>query len=64
MITDSLKQSDDKNNNVLIGGNMVRWYGGFDSYQVARELGDDVHAVTTGRMKPEEEHILKHIQSV
>ena len=46
---------------VIIGGNMVRWYGGFDSYQVALEISDDITAITTGRMKQEENQILKHI---
>ena len=48
-------------NDVIIGGNWVRDYGGFDSYQVASEISDDITAVTTGRMKPEEEKVLKHI---
>ena len=61
MITDGINKRDSKGNGVIIGGNFVWAYGGFDSYQVARELTDEVHAVTTGRMKPEEEGILKHI---
>jgi len=39
MITDYLKESEEKTNNVVIGGNMVRWYGGFDSYIIAQEFG-------------------------
>ena len=61
MITDDIVKRSEWGDATIIGGNFVWAYGGFDSYQVARELGDDVHAVTTGRMKPEEEHILKHI---
>ena len=61
MITDGVVPRTDWGDAVVIGGNFVWAYGGFDSYQVARELTDDVHAVTTGRMKPEEEGILKHI---
>ena len=61
MITDGIVKRSEWGDATIIGGNFVWAYGGFDSYQVARELGDDVHAVTTGRMKPEEEHILKHI---
>tara|TARA_Y100000310_G_scaffold77861_1_gene74427 strand:+ start:735 stop:1706 length:972 start_codon:yes stop_codon:yes gene_type:complete len=38
MITDNLKKSKAKNSNVMIGGNMVRWYGGFDSYIIAQEF--------------------------
>tara|TARA_Y100001963_G_C6698232_1_gene408053 strand:- start:400 stop:1125 length:726 start_codon:yes stop_codon:yes gene_type:complete len=55
MITDNLIQSKNKNNNVLIGGNMVRWYGGFDSYMVATEFGKwdresvEIYAPSMGR---------------
>jgi len=48
-------------NDIIIGGNWVRDYGGFDSYQVALEISDDITAVTTGRMKPEEEQVVKHL---
>ena len=61
MITDGINKRDKKGNGVIIGGNFVWAYGGFDSYQVALEITDDVTAVTTGRMKPEEEGVLKHI---
>ena len=46
---------------IIIGGNWVRDYGGFDSYQVGLEISDDITAVTTGRMKPEEEQVMKHL---
>jgi len=61
MITDGVVPRNEWGDAVVIGGNFVWAYGGFDSYQVANEITDDVHAVTTGRMKPEEEGILKHI---
>ena len=61
MITDDLVKRSEWGNGAIIGGNFVWAYGGFDSFQVAREITDDVTAVTTGRMKPEEKHILKHI---
>ena len=61
MITDDIVPRSEWSDAVIIGGNFVWAYGGFDSYQVARELTDDVHAVTTGRMKKEEEQVLKHI---
>ena len=48
-------------NDVIIGGNWVKDYGGFDSYQVALEISSDITAITTGRMKPEENQMLKHI---
>ena len=55
MIEDGLKESKTKTNNVMIGGNMVRWYGGFDSYMVAQEFGKwdkestEIHAPSMGR---------------
>ena len=61
MITDDIVPRSEWGDAVIIGGNFVWAYGGFDSYQVARELTDNVHAVTTGRMKKEEEQVLKHI---
>ena len=61
MITDNVNKKDNKGNGVIIGGNFVWAYGGFDSYQVANEITDDITAVTTGRMKSEEEEVLKHI---
>jgi len=61
MITDDIVKRSDYGKGVVIGGNFVWAYGGFDSYQVATEITDDVTAVTTGRMKPEEEGVLKHI---
>ena len=61
MIMDNIVKRSEWGDGVIIGGNFVWAYGGFDSYQVATEITDDVTAVTTGRMKPEEEGILKHI---
>lgn len=48
-------------NGVIIGGNFVSWYGGFDSYIIASDLSDDVYAPSMGRMQPEEEHLIKHL---
>ena len=48
-------------NDIIVGGNWVWAYGGFDSYQVGLEISDDITAVTTGRMKPEEEQVVKHL---
>ena len=61
MITDGIVRRNEWSDGTIIGGNWVRDYGGFDSYQVALELGNPITAVTTGRMKPEEEQILNHI---
>ena len=42
---------------VMIGGNMVRWYGGFDSYIVAQEFGEDIFAPSMGRKIENEEQM-------
>ena len=54
MIEDHIKVSDKKTDSVMIGGNFVSAYGGFDSYIVAKEMSEEIHAPTTGRMKEEE----------
>ena len=61
MITDDIVVRNEWGNGTIIGGNWVKDYGGFDSYQVALELGNPITAVTTGRMKPEEAEVLNHI---
>ena len=61
MITDDIVRRNEWGDGVIIGGNWVWAYGGFDSYQVGLELTDDITAVTTGRMKPEEEQVLNHL---
>jgi len=61
MVTDNIVRREEWGNGVIIGGNWVWAYGGFDSYQVGLELTDDITAVTTGRMKPEEEQVLNHL---
>ena len=48
-------------NGVIIGGNFVSWYGGFDSYIIASDLSDDVYAPSMGRMQQGEEHLIKHL---
>ena len=61
MITDDIVKRNEWGDAVILGGNWVKDYGGFDSYQVALELTENITAVTTGRMKPEEDQVLKHI---
>ena len=41
----------------MIGGNFVSWYGGFDSYVVARELGYPITAPSMGRKQEQEQAI-------
>ena len=61
MITDNVRPRDEWGDGVIIGGNWVRDYGGFDSYQVALEITDDITSITTGRMKTEEKGLFKHL---
>ena len=51
MLTERLgiQPSEQKTDSVIIGGNMVRWYGGFDSYIVAQEFGVPISAPSMGR---------------
>ncbi len=42
---------------VMIGGNFVSWYGGFDSYIAVRELGYDISAPSMGRKQKQEDSI-------
>jgi hypothetical protein len=46
---------------VIIGGNFVSWYGGFDSYIVANEISDKVFAPSMGRKQVDEEQLLTHL---
>ena len=46
---------------VIIGGNFVNWYGGFDSYIVASGEFDQVYAPSMGRRQPGEEQLLTHL---
>jgi hypothetical protein len=43
---------------VIIGGNFVSWYGGFDSYIVASSEFDNISAPTMGRKQEGEEQLL------
>lgn len=46
---------------VIIGGNFVSWYGGFDSYIVANEIVNKPFAPSMGRKQPGEEQIVSHL---
>jgi hypothetical protein len=55
-----LKQVERKN--VIIGGNFVSWYGGFDSFIIASELSELIYAPSMGRKQDGEEQIgLNHL---
>lgn len=53
---DSVGYSKEKSG-TLLGGNFVSWYGGFDSYMVAREIGNPISCPSMGRKQPQEEMI-------
>jgi|TARA_R110001583_G_scaffold53156_2_gene164244 hypothetical protein len=57
MITDFVKRSDEMLDAVIIGGNLVAAYRGIDSFMVARELELPIHAISSGRRKPNEESL-------
>ena len=59
MIEDNIKpttKAEDRNG-VIIGGNFCRWYGGFDSYIIAQEFGEDIFAPSMGRKIDNEEQM-------
>ena len=63
MIEDNIKPAEvEDKNGVMIGGNMCRWYGGFDSYIVAREFDEDMFAPSMGRkIEREDEMDINHL---
>ena len=62
MLTESLGISPrtESGEDVIIGGNMVRWYGGFDSYMVAQEFEQQIYAPSMGRKIDREDEIDIH----
>jgi len=65
MIEDAIDREaltpEESREGVIIGGNFVSWYGGFDSYSVAREISEKVFAPSMGRKQPREEYLLTHL---
>ena len=59
MITDDLVQRSEWGDVVILGGNFVRWYGGFDSYVVGKEFQPEykLGCVSMGRKQQMEEQI-------
>ena len=53
MITDFIK-TEKQEDSVMLGGNFVSIYRGFDDYVVGKEMSDNLRAPVTGRMKPSE----------
>ena len=65
MLEDQIKPhiiNSDARSGVMIGGNMVSWYGGFDSYIIAREFEEDIFAPSMGRkIDREDEMDISHL---
>ena len=64
MLTERLgiKPRSKPGDNVIIGGNMVRWYGGFDSYLVAQQFDMPICAPSMGRkIEREDELDITHL---
>ena len=58
MVTDGINRREfGWSDSVIIGGNFVSWYGGFDSYIVAREIGYPMSAPSMGRKQKQEDAI-------
>jgi len=58
MIPEGLISRNEWGDATIIGGNMVSWYGGFDSYMVAREIGHPITAPSMGRKQELEDGIV------
>ena len=57
MIPEGLIPRNEWGDVTIIGGNFVSWYGGFDSYIVARKIGDPIVAPSMGRKQELENQI-------
>jgi len=61
MIEDAVgKLPKTERKNVIIGGNFVSWYGGFDSMIISQELGE-VYSPSMGRKQPGEDQLLNQL---
>jgi len=57
MIPEGLTPRIEYGNDIIIGGNFVSWYGGFDSYLVARKIENKIFAPSMGRKQELEDQI-------
>ena len=48
---------DNPRKGVMVGGNFVSWYGGFDSYMIAAEFDGEIYAPSMGRKQAGEDHM-------
>tara|TARA_R110002153_G_scaffold272150_1_gene440515 strand:- start:49 stop:969 length:921 start_codon:yes stop_codon:yes gene_type:complete len=58
MISDAVGElpTEDRSG-IMIGGNMVSWYGGFDSYMLANSVTDEIYQPKMGRALPNEQQL-------
>tara|TARA_R110001592_G_scaffold10354_6_gene53895 strand:- start:3707 stop:4597 length:891 start_codon:yes stop_codon:yes gene_type:complete len=62
MIEDAIGEVKDVDRDgIIIGGNFVHWYGGFDSYIVASSQFNKIIAPSMGRKQPGEEQLIEHL---
>ena len=66
MIEDSVKelQNSIKDEKAIIGGNFARWYGGFESFMVAREFEVPIWGQTSHAKRDGEEQLINHLPRV
>ncbi len=58
MIEDTIKDLPEvEREGIMIGGNFVSWYGGFDSFTAASFIDEKVYSPSMGRKKPGEEQL-------
>ena len=57
MIPAGIPSRSEWGDGTMIGGNFCSWYGGFDSYMVAREIGNPISCPSMGRKQPQEDAI-------
>ena len=57
MIPAGIPSRSEWGDGTMIGGNFCSWYGGFDSYIVAREIGNPISAPSMGRKQTQEDMI-------
>ena len=57
MIPEGIEKRNWGKHETIIGGNFVSWYGGFDYYIVAREIGNPIWAPSMGRKQDQEDMI-------
>jgi|TARA_R110000803_G_scaffold70240_3_gene133034 hypothetical protein len=49
--------SKEDRSGIMIGGNMVSWYGGFDSFMLAKSVTDEIYQPAMGRKQEGEEQL-------